>query len=385
MNSAKDGKSPAIAPTCRQTAGVSGRSVGVEEEVLLVDPTTGVPREVSIAALQQVDDDAREVLEAELQRQQLETRTRPCATLAELDAELHRTRRLAAGAARAVGVEVAALATSPLPARPNPTPSERYQRMAERFGVLADEQLTCGCHIHVQINSGEEGVAVLDRIRVWLPVLLALSTNSPFWQGQDSGYASFRSEIWRRWPSAGPTEIFGSHPGYEAAVQEMLGTQTVLDTGMIYFDARLSQNVPTVEVRVCDVCLLSDDVVLLASLARGLVEMAAREWRAGRPPPRARVDLLRLSSWRAARFGLEGELIRPTTACPAPTRTVVAELVDHVRPALADAGDLPVVQDLLAALLARGSGASAQREIHRRTGSLSAVVAHAVAHTVGGA
>lgn len=352
---------------------------------MLVDPMTGVPREVSITALQQVDDDARELLEAELQRQQLETRTRPCTTLAELDAELRRTRRVAAGAARAVGVEVAALATSPLPARPSPTPSERYQRMAQRFGVLADEQLTCGCHIHVQINSGEEGVAVLDRIRVWLPVLLALSANSPFWQGQDSGYASFRSEIWRRWPSAGPTEIFGSHAGYEAAIQEILGTQTVLDTGMIYFDARLSQNAPTVEVRVCDVCLLNDDVVLLASLARGLVEMAARQWRAGRSPPRARVELLRLSSWRAARYGLAGELIRPSTACPAPARTVVAELMDHVRPALADAGDLSIVCDLLAALLARGSGASAQREIHRRTGSLSAVVAQAVAHTVGGA
>ncbi len=357
----------------------------MEEEVLLVDPATGVLREVSIATLRQVDDEVKDVLEAELQRQQLETRTQPCSTLAELHAELHRTRRLAARAARAVGVEVAALATSPLPAQPSPTPSERYQRMAERFGVLANEQLTCGCHIHVQVDSGEEGVAVLDRIRVWLPVLLALSANSPFWQGQDSGYASFRSEIWRRWPSAGPTELFGSHAAYEAAVQEMLDTGTVVDIGMIYFDARLSQKFPTVEVRVCDVCLFSDDVVLLVSLARGLVETAVREWRSGQPPPQARAGLLRLSSWRAARFGLEGELVRPGTACPAPARTVVADLVDHVRPALADAGDLPVVRDLLAALLARGSGASAQREIYRRTGSLSAVVEQAVGHTVGGA
>lgn len=351
--------------------------------MLLVDATTGVPRAVSVPVLRRADDDAQEVLEAELQRQQLESRTEPCSSLAELDVELRRTRRIAADAARAVGVEVAALATSPLPVRPSPSPSERYQRLIERFGVVADEQLTCGCHIHVQVDSAEEGVAVLDRIRIWLPVLLALAANSPFWQGQDTAYASFRSQIWGRWPSAGPTEAFGSHAGYEAAVQAMLDTGTVLDRGMIYFDARLSQSFPTVEVRVGDVCLFSDDAVLLAALTRGLVETAAREWRAGQPPPRARIDLLRLASWRAGRFGLDGELVRPGTTRPAPVRTVLADLVGHVRPALADAGDLPVVDELLAGLLARGGGARVQREVQHRTGSLSAVVAHAVARTVG--
>jgi len=272
-----------------------------------------------------------------------------------------------------------------MPARPITTPGQRYQRMVERFGLLAAEQLTCGCHVHVQVDSGEEGVAVIDRIRVWLPVLLALSANSPFWQGQDSEYASFRAQVWSRWPSAGPTQIFGSHAGYEATIQEMLGTGTLLDSGMIYFDARLSRNFPTVEVRVCDVCPFGDDVVLLASLARGLVETAAREWRAGRPPLQTRVELLRLASWRAARYGLVGELVHPCTGSPAPARAVVADLVEYVRPALADAGDLPVVRDLLAALLGRGSGACAQREVQRRTGSLPAVVAQMVAHTAGGA
>jgi carboxylate-amine ligase len=361
---------------------VGGRGVGVEEEVLLVDPATGVPREVALCALRRVDDDAQEVLQAELQRQQLETRTRPCSSLVELEAELRRTRRVAAEAARAVGVEVAALGTCPLPARPTPTPGERYRRMVERFGVLSDEQFTCGCHIHVEVDDGEEGVAVLDRIRVWLPILLAMSANSPFWQGHDTGYASFRSQVWGRWPSAGPTETFGSYAGYEAAVAAMLDTRTVLDTGMIYFDARLSQHLPTVEVRVCDVALFSGDTVLLAALTRALVETAAREWRSGRPPPRARVDVLRLAGWRAARYGLTDALVHPATGRPAPARTVVTELVDHVRPALADAGDLAVVQELLPTLLARGNGARVQREIHRRTGSLSAVVAHAVLHTV---
>jgi YbdK family carboxylate-amine ligase len=361
---------------------VGGRRVGVEEEVLLVDPGSGMPSPVSGAALASAAGATSEVLDAELQRQQLEIRTEPCRSLSELDAELRCSRRTAADAAQAVGAAVAALATSPLPIRPSPTPSERYERMAERFAVLPDELLTCGCHIHVELDSGEQGVAVLDRIRVWLPVLLALSSNSPFWQGADTGYASFRRQVWGRWPSAGPTEIFGCHAEYQAAVQAMLDTATVLDAGMIYFDARLSQHHPTVEVRVPDVCMVTEDAVLLAALTRGLVETAVREWRAGRPPPPVRADVLRLASWRAARYGLEGDLVHPGTGRPAPASGVLADLVDRVRPALADLGDLELVSELLAALLARGSGASAQREIYRRTGNLSAVVVHAVAKTV---
>ena len=125
-----------------------------------------------------------------------------------------------------------------------------------------------------------EGVAVLDRIRGWLPCLLALSANSPFWQGHDSGYASFRSQVWGRWPSAGPTGLFGSAETYHATTRAMIASRTILDLGMVYFDARLSAQHPTVEVRVADVCLDADDAVLMAGLVRALVDTAARSWRA---------------------------------------------------------------------------------------------------------
>ena len=139
-----------------------------------------------------------------LHREQVETGTRPCRELSELDAELRRTRTRARAAAHAAGAELAALATSPLPVRPTVSPGSRYRRMVERFGLTASEQLTCGCHVHVAITSAEEGVAALDRIRPWLAPLLALSANSPFWAGADSGYASYRSQVWGRWPSTGP-------------------------------------------------------------------------------------------------------------------------------------------------------------------------------------
>ncbi|MDQ3764519.1 MAG: glutamate--cysteine ligase [Actinomycetota bacterium] len=359
-----------------------GRSMGVEEELLLVDPDSGRALALSAAVLRDVDGGhaADQALTSELTRQQIETNTRPCASLHELASEVRRWRRVASKAAEGRGVRVAALATSPLPVDPSITSSPRYRRMVNEFGLTAEEQLTCGCHVHVEVESESEGVAVLDRIRGWLPCLLALSANSPFWQGQDSGYASFRSQVWGRWPSAGPAELFGSVETYHATTRAMVESETLLDEGMVYFDARLSRKHPTVEVRVADVCLIPDDAVLLAALGRALVETAARSWRAGAPPAPVRTELLRLASWRAGRSGLDGDLIAPMSR-PAPAHQVIRTLVDHVRPVLEDYGELDVVEDLLTAVLRRGTGATLQRQIFRACGELTDVVAHAADRT----
>jgi carboxylate-amine ligase len=364
------------------------RTVGVEEELLLIDPCGGRPRAVSGAALRYAEDasaahDGQLNLSHELQQQQLETDTRPCHSLNEVGAELRRWRRAAAHAAERAGAQVAALATSPIAVEPATTPEPRYRRMAEEFGLVAQEQLSCGCHVHVAVNSGEEGVAVLDRIRPWLPLLLALSANSPFWQGGDSGYASYRSQVWSRWPSAGPTGTFGSLEGYQAAIRELLASGTVLDEGMVYFDARLARHQPTVEIRVADVCMHTEDAVLLAALARGLVETAARAWRAGVDPPLVRTELLRVASWRAGRSGTETDLVHPTTGHPVPAAVAVQALLDHVASALADAGELDTVRELLRAVLRRGTGSRAQRAVFARTGRLADVVADAVIRTAG--
>jgi carboxylate-amine ligase len=320
----------------------------------------------------------------ELQREQVETGTTPCSSLDELAAQLAERRAIAAEAARRTGAEVAALATSPLPVQPSVTLDERYVKMAEQYAMTAQKQLTCGCHVHVSIASEDEGVAVLDRIRPWLPPLLALSANSPFWQGRDSGYSSYRRQVWGRWPSAGTTELFGTPRAYHETVGSMIATGTLLDEGMVYFDARLSRNYPTVEVRVADVCLEVGDAVLLASLTRALVETAAREWRQGVAPAPVRTEVLRLAGWRASRSGLDGELIHPVTGRPAPAGAVIRALTGHVGAALADAGSgaADATADLLGALLARGNGAARQRRVHDSTGDLAAVVRTAVARTL---
>lgn len=357
------------------------RSVGVEEELLLVSADGGEPQAVSGAVLASADE--AEELEKELQREQVETGTRPRTEMMDLAVEVRRWRGAASQRARAVGAEVAALATSPLPVDPSLSPGDRYRRMVKEYGLTAQEQLTCGCHVHVGVESDEEGVAVLDRIRPWLAPLLAMSANSPFWQGEDSGYASYRNRVWGRWPSAGPVEAFGSAEAYHERVRTMIATGALLDEGMVYFDARLARNYPTVEVRVADVCLDARDTVLVAALTRGLVETAARAWREGEPPAAVDVGLLRLAAWRAGRSGISGDLVHPETFEPAPARAVVEALVEHVRPALSDTGDLSLVEEGVAELFRRGNGADAQRAVWEESeGDLGAVVAEAVRRTV---
>jgi carboxylate-amine ligase len=276
---------------------------------------------------------------------------------------------------------VAALGTSPLPVDPEPLRTSRYERLAEVFGLTAHEQLTCGCHVHVGISGEDEGVAVLDRAGTWLATLLALSANSPFWQGLDSEYASFRYQVWGRWPSSGPAGPFGTAQAYRETIGEMVASGTLIDAGMVYFDARLSDSYPTVEIRIADVCLRTEDAVLIAALARALVETEARSWRDGKPAPRVRTELLRLAAWRASRSGLDGALLHPVTGKPEPATAVIGLLLDHCRDALADNGDAEVVAGLLTDLLARGNGASFQRAAYRRSGRLPEVVSGAVAVT----
>ena len=385
----------------RLAEGRTVRSVGVEEELLIVEPGTGRPRALASAVIRAArpgaeepgsgelcadersagEPDAVQPLEFELQKQQLEIDARPCYSLDELSRELRRCRATAAAAAARAGVTVAALGTSPVAVHPEVVPTRRYQAMAEAFGLTAQEQLTCGCHVHVGISSAEEGVAVLDRIQPWLATVLALSANSPFWQGVDSAYASFRYQAWGRWPCSGPTYQFGSVEVYQSTVQQMIDTETLLDSGMVYFDARLSQHYPTIEVRIADVCQHVEDAVLIAALIRGLVETEARNWQAGRSDPPARTEQLRLARWRASRSGLDDVLINPVTFRPDKAVAVTGLLVEHVRDALAAAGDTLLVADLLDAVLRRGNGAAAQRSEYQRRGRLMDVITAAATTT----
>ena len=348
--------------------------MGVEEELLLVDPDSGAPLG---RAGEVLDSDAGADLDGEMRPEQVETGSTPHSGVAALAADLRARRRDAAAAAAAQGATVAALATSPVPPGPATPPSGRYGEIHDRFGAVASAQLTNGQHVHVEVGSRDEGVGVLDRIGVWLPTLRALSANSPFWRGEDTGYASYRSVVWTRWPSAGPTASLGSVAAYDALVAAMLATGAPLDEAMVYFDARLAEHFPTVEIRVADVGATVDDAVLVAVLVRALVATAARAWNAGEPAPTVPVEVLRLMHWRAARSGLGGALVDPRTGREAPAADVLDALREHVGDALAETSDTDLVERGCADVLAGTTGAARQRAVFAEEG-LRGVVLDAV-------
>lgn len=338
------------------------RTFGVEEELLIVDATTLRPAplgEQIVAGTHLLS--SRHRLSTEFKREQLEVVTPPQTTFEGQLAAIRAGRAVADAAAARYGARTVAVATSPWPLTSTLVAEPRYAEMAERFALTAVDQLTCGFHVHVGVDSDEEGVAALDRIRGWLPVVLALSTNSPLWMGMDTGFASYRYHVWSRWPTAGPTAVFGSAEDYQRHCAELLASGVPLDDGMLYFDARLSARFPTIEVRVADVCLLPRHAAALACLIRALVETAVRDGQAGRPPAQLSAALLSAWSWQASRFGLTGELVSPITRRLTPAAEVVGQLLAAVGPVLAEYGELVPVTATVRDILDVGTGAERQR------------------------
>ena len=260
-------------------------------------------------------------LQLELSSCQVETTSSVTSTSAQLGEELIRLRRTAAQAAEATRVRLLALGLPPVTPHEFPvTDTERYRRIGAQFGMIAHEQGICGCHVHVQVPDRAAAIHVSNWLRPWLPSLLALSANSALYRNADTGYASWRSVLWRRWPAAGPPPFFTSPEEYDRTVRMLVDTGVILDGDMIYWDVRPSADLPTVEVRVADVPATVAETVLLATLIRAAV-MTALEARdrgdaAGRLAPAA----LRAAYWKAAHDSLSGrtlDLIGGRGAVPA--------------------------------------------------------------------
>jgi carboxylate-amine ligase len=360
---------------------VTVREVGVEEEMFLIDPRTRRLAPVSdgvIHATRAAEDD----LDQELFLQQLETRTRPHTDLAALRWDLVEERRLASESAESVGAQLVSVGTPVLPHEDGrTTPKQRYVTMLETFGrIVGQGGLVCGTHVHVHVDE-DEAVGIIDEIQPWLPLVAALSVNSPFYRGEDTGYASWRRQLYDGWPSAGPLEPFGDIAGYQDSVRELIASGAAMDEGMIYFDARLSRNFPTIEIRVADACTNLDDTLLIAEVSRALVETAARSRAAGEIGPPWRVELLRAARWRARRNGLSESLMDPVTKAVVPAKKALAPLVDHLRPVLDEHGTTVLVEEGTRRLLVDGTGSEHQREVAARSPDLIAVVDDLVRRT----
>lgn len=358
---------------------------GVEEEFLLVDPRTGEPVPLNTVVAEYAKRHGVE-LELELTSCQVETTSEVASSSADLRAELIRLRRVASEAAEEAGARLLAVALPPtLPQHFPVTDKPRYGRIAERFGMIAHEQGISGCHVHVAVADRDEAVQVSNRLRPWLPLLLALTANSAVYRNADTGHASWRSVLWARWPSAGPPPHFDSADEYDAAVQEMLASGAMLDDGMVYWDVRPSANFPTVEVRVADVPATVADTVLFATLVRALVMTVLAEGERGDAVPPIAAHVLKAAYWTAARYGLDGQLVDlPGDRALRPAAELLHALVDRLEPALTVLGDLDMVRTEVERVLTTGNGAVRQQRAWQRREDVSDVVDEVAAATVEG-
>jgi glutamate---cysteine ligase / carboxylate-amine ligase len=356
-------------------------TIGVEEEFHIVDPATGDVVPAARQLLRRADDEA----DHELQRSLVETASGVHTTLADLRGDLLARRRDLADAAGQIGLAVATVGTVPdAGSRPGQIfPDPRYEWMADEYRQLVAEQQVCACQVHVGVPDRDLAVRVIGRIRPWLPTLLALSGSSPCFQGADTGYASYRTVVTSRWPTVGPPPDFTSADDYDHTVATLVDSGVISDAGMIYFDARLSARYPTIEIRIADACPSIDDALVLAAVARGLVVTAVRADHDATGPDRHHV-LLRAATWRAARSGLDGQLIDPETTTAVPAADLVHRLLAHVRPVLEEYDDWAEVASATQALLARGSSAQRQRAALRAGRSTADLVAALATETTAG-
>ena len=358
------------------------RTLGVEEEFHLVDLRTRRLTARAPELLAELSDS----YVAELQRCVVELNSAVVDTLDGLREDLQRHRSVLVDTAAKLGMGVVAAGAVPLsvPAEMQVTQTARYRQMLADYQLLAREQLICGTQVHVGVADRDESVAVANRVAPYVPTLLALSASSPFWaDGSDTGYASGRTLVWQRWPTTGLAAPVSSAAEYDDLVSELVLSGAIADRGMVYFDVRPAVATPTVELRVCDSCPSIDTIVLIAGLFRALVERELAGLRAGTPAVTVSAPLGRAALWRAARSGLEGELVDVVGPRGRPATEVVTELVASLRPQLEAAGDWSVVSELSRRVLLAGTSAARQRRALRRRGRLSDVVDQLIAETAG--
>ncbi|NJP34403.1 carboxylate-amine ligase [Micromonospora thermarum] len=358
-------------------------TLGVEEEYLLLDPETGESLPVAGQVLDGLSGAAREHSRQEFRHSMVEMVTPVSSELADVREHLVALRGAAADAAEAAGARLVAVGATPVHEPHRTVPDKpRYHAMSRRFGPVAHDPAVCGCHVHVGVPDRELAVQVCNHLRPWLPVVQAITANSPLHDGRDTGHASWRSMQLERWPSIGPTPHFESVADYDATVEDLIRAGIMLDAAMVYWYARPSVAYPTVEVRVGDVCPTVDDTVLVAGLVRALVATVADDVRDGVLAPRIRDCLVSAAHWRAAHDGLDGDLIDLRSGRARPAWELVDELFATVAPALVRHGDLHYVLDQLNRVRQEGTGAARQRRILARTGcDVQAVLDHLAAQT----
>ena len=311
-------------------------SLGVEEEFQLLDPHTFELTPVVDRVLESVSEADRTQVKHELMQSVVETSTTVCANVGEAAEDLLRLRRLVLDAAEGAGAVVASAGTTPVSCWEGQaiTDKPRYRDIVAKLQWVARRELIFGLHVHVGVDSVDKCMYVFNAIRQDLPLLLALSANSPFWQGATTGLQSSRIKVFDAFPRSGMPQAFpGGWDELEALLARGAKSGLVPDHTYVWWDVRPHPEFGTLEIRICDAQARLRDTVSLSALVQALVAWHGDRFDAGLPQGELLPTMIiQENRWSAARYGLDGEMIDPTTDALVPTRHLVAQLLDRIEP-----------------------------------------------------
>jgi carboxylate-amine ligase len=367
---APDGGSRAVAPNRPLVARMAARSpsltLGIEEEYFLVDLETGeLAAEPDPAFLNQAKELLGRQMSVELFQSELEVETGVCRTIAEAAEALRQLRRTMIELAGRFGMAPVAVSSHPFSSwrQQWTTDSERYRSMAEDYQTIARRSIVTGMHVHVGVEDDEQRIGLMNRVIPWLPLLLALSASSPFWQGRDTGLKAIRGTVFGEFPRTGIPDRFASFADWQVFIDLLGHTEVLPDPTKLWWDIRPSVRWPTVEMRITDVCTRIDDALTIAALYQSLMAKLAREDEAELDWHRFQRALVEENKWRAQRSGTSAHLADYDCRALVPVADLVDRLVDELEPDARDLGCLEKVRNARR-IVSEGTSADRQLAIH---------------------
>lgn len=340
-------------------------TLGIEEEYLLVDPETrnlvAEPKPVLFAACR---DRLGDRVSPELLQCQIEVGTRPHPTVGAAVAELRGLRRAVAEVAADHGYRVIAASVHPFGRwrRQAPTDKERYEKLWEAMGQPGRRMLICGMHIHAGVEDPEQRITLMNQVAQLLPLLLALSASSPFWQGADTDMASYRLAVYGELPRTGPPDRMASHHAYAALIGDLVAVGAIEDGTKLWWDVRPSARFPTLEQRITDICPRLDDVAALAAWYQATLAWLHALGARGEALVEMSPTLVRENRWIAQRHGSDAQLIDATRRRVVPVADLVEEALDRLGGAAEALGCRPELAGL-GRIAAEGSSTTRQRAV----------------------
>jgi carboxylate-amine ligase len=338
-------------------------TIGIEEELMILESETydlANAIEDVLEAYEGDDDVKPELLESVL-----EIATEPCRDTREAGESLRGLRRRVAEAAGRRGLCVGSAGTHPyaLWEKQRVSAHPRYRDLVAALRFVARQEIIFGLHVHVGLDDADKAIHVSNGMRVHVPVLLALSANSPFWRGDDTGLASARMPIFRAFPRVGIPPYYDGWPDYERRIGFMVDTRVIEDYTFLWYDVRPHPNFGTVEVRAMDAQTRVEHTLGIAALIQAMVKELAEHFDAGRALGRYPYEMLDENKWSAARHGLDGELVDLPERRLVGARDLVRRLYDRLREHAQDLGSAAELEGVLD-LLEHGNGAHRQRVVY---------------------